>query len=78
MGTYFRLYPGVDAMAANGLRYGAQAEIRENFIAAVQHQPSRSGNSAIKRCMFGAPSSMLPGTTGASSGSARVTVSRHL
>jgi hypothetical protein len=22
-GTYFRLYPGVDAMATNGLRYGA-------------------------------------------------------
>jgi len=29
--TYFRLYPGFDAMAANGLRYGGQAEIRENF-----------------------------------------------
>jgi hypothetical protein len=30
-GTYFRLYPGVDAMATNGLRYGASVEIRENF-----------------------------------------------
>jgi hypothetical protein len=30
-GTYLRLYPGVDAMATNGMRYGAQAEIRENF-----------------------------------------------
>jgi hypothetical protein len=30
--TYFRLYPGFDAMAANGLRYGGQAEIRENFV----------------------------------------------
>jgi len=30
-GTYFRLYPGVDAIATNGLRYGASVEIRENF-----------------------------------------------
>ena len=27
-----RLYPGVDAQAANGLRYGAIVEIRQNFI----------------------------------------------
>ncbi len=31
MDTYFRLYPGVSGMATNGLRWGAQAEIRENF-----------------------------------------------
>jgi hypothetical protein len=29
--SYFRLYPGIDGMAANGLRYGAAVEIRENF-----------------------------------------------
>jgi predicted porin len=29
--TYARLYPGVDAMATNGLRYGASIEIRENW-----------------------------------------------
>jgi predicted porin len=29
---YFRMYPGVDAMATNGLRYGAIAEIRQNFV----------------------------------------------
>ena len=27
---YLRLYPGFDGVAANGLQYGAQAEIREN------------------------------------------------
>ena len=32
MGTFIRLYPGVDGMATNGLRWGAQAEIRENFL----------------------------------------------
>jgi len=33
LGTYFRLYPGFDSQATNGLRYGGQAEIRENFAA---------------------------------------------
>jgi hypothetical protein len=31
--TYLRLYPGFDALAANGLRYGAAAEIRTAFYA---------------------------------------------
>lgn len=44
MGTYFRLYPGVDAMATNGLRYGAQAEIRENFIAAQANTAATGGS----------------------------------
>jgi hypothetical protein len=29
--SYLRLYPGFDGVSANGLRYGASAEIRENF-----------------------------------------------
>ena len=29
--SYFRLYPGIDGMATNGLRYGAGVEIRQNF-----------------------------------------------
>jgi hypothetical protein len=31
--SYFRLYPGFDGLAANGLRYGASVELRENFFA---------------------------------------------
>lgn len=31
IGAWMRLYPGVDAMATNGLRYGAAIEIRQNF-----------------------------------------------
>jgi hypothetical protein len=31
--SYARLYPGFDGLAANGLRYGAAVEIRENFYA---------------------------------------------
>jgi len=30
-GAFMRLYPGVDGMATNGLRYGASIELRENF-----------------------------------------------
>jgi hypothetical protein len=33
--SYARLYPGFDGVAANGLRYGATAELRENFGAAT-------------------------------------------
>jgi hypothetical protein len=33
VGSYMRLYPGFDGMAANGLRYGAAIELRENFQA---------------------------------------------
>jgi hypothetical protein len=29
--SFFRLYPGIDGMATNGLRYGAAVELRENF-----------------------------------------------
>ncbi len=29
--SYVRLYPGIDGMATNGLRYGAAVEIRQNF-----------------------------------------------
>lgn len=31
LSTYLRLYPGFDGIAANGLRYGAAAEIRMNY-----------------------------------------------
>ena len=31
LNSYMRLYPGVDGLATNGLRYGASVELRENF-----------------------------------------------
>ena len=42
---YLRIYPGVDAMAANGLRYGAAAEIRQNYSSAsgIAAVPGSSG-----------------------------------
>ncbi|HEY0183875.1 MAG TPA: porin [Rhodopila sp.] len=33
IGSYVRLYPGFDGLAANGLRYGASVELRQNFFA---------------------------------------------
>jgi hypothetical protein len=31
IGTFARLYPGFDGLAANGIRYGGSIELRENF-----------------------------------------------
>jgi hypothetical protein len=45
-GSYMRLYPGVDGMATNGLRYGAQIELRENF-ASTGSDPYPSQNAAL-------------------------------
>jgi hypothetical protein len=41
-GGYFRLYPGVDGLAANGLRYGAITEIRMNFAPGTLSSGSES------------------------------------
>ena len=42
--SYMRLYPGVDGMATNGLRYGAQIELRENFSSTgADPYPSAAG-----------------------------------
>ena len=46
MGSYMRLYPGVDGMATNGLRYGAQMELRENFVSGGS-EPYPSQNAAL-------------------------------
>jgi len=48
VGTYFRLYPGFDGLAANGLRYGAAVELRENFVAGNAssiEQPAGTGTA---------------------------------
>ena len=49
--AYLRLYPGIDGMASNGLRYGAAAEIRENFMGGnsanyVASQTQTTGSAA--------------------------------
>jgi hypothetical protein len=46
LGTYFRLYPGFDAQATNGLRYGGQVEIRENFSGATYNIAGASAAAA--------------------------------
>src|SRR4051812_22899958 len=46
--TYIRLYPGVDGMAANGLRYGAAVELRENYGGSTaQPAPALGGATGV-------------------------------
>lgn len=46
IGSFVRLYPGVDGMAANGLRYGASVEIRQNFMSGNSYGVSTTGSTA--------------------------------
>jgi predicted porin len=46
IGGFARLYPGVDGMAANGLRYGASVEIRQNLHSANNYSVSLTGTSS--------------------------------
>jgi hypothetical protein len=59
LGAWMRLYPGVDAMATNGLRYGAAIEIRQNF------EGSNSLSGSVSPA--GAASPLSTSTTAASS-----------
>jgi hypothetical protein len=60
--SYFRLYPGIDGMAANGLRYGAGVEIRQNF---------EGGNSfAVSSAVATTPAGSTAITTNLPSGTA--------
>ncbi|MBS0643473.1 MAG: hypothetical protein JSS43_26735 [Proteobacteria bacterium] len=43
VGSYLRLYPGFDGVSSNGLRYGASAEIRQNFGVADRSSPVPNG-----------------------------------
>jgi hypothetical protein len=43
VGSYARLYPGFDGKAANGLRYGASMELRQNFLAGNQSNVTTGG-----------------------------------
>ena len=45
-GAYMRLYPGVDGMATNGLRYGASVELREN-VGAANGQATATGVTGV-------------------------------
>jgi len=46
MSSWMRLYPGIDAMAANGMRYGAATEIRMNSPAAATPSGGTPGSGA--------------------------------
>jgi predicted porin len=44
--SYMRLYPGFDGTAANGVRYGAAIELRENFPSGTVSGPGTNGTTA--------------------------------
>jgi hypothetical protein len=48
--SYMRLYPGIDGVSANGIRYGAQIELRENF------QPAMSTSGTVQSPSIASPS----------------------
>jgi len=72
MDSFMRLYPGIDGMATNGLRYGAAVEIRENFEGADGVQlPSAvpaTGTGAAANGTAGFSSTAAVGTQVSSSG----------
>ena len=69
-GSFMRLYPGVDGMATNGLRYGASIELRQNFESGNSY--AFTGNTA-SAATVGAATGFTPGGntigTAAASGS---------
>ncbi|HVY14414.1 MAG TPA: hypothetical protein VHB27_04250 [Rhodopila sp.] len=65
--SFARLYPGFDGVAANGLRYGATIEIRENF-------GSGTFNAAPLNGVGGSSGSATAAATGPSSNSSSETL----
>jgi hypothetical protein len=63
VGSYFRLYPAFDGLAANGLRYGAAAEIRENFVAAAFPGSATGSSSPTTTGTAASPSATISGET---------------
>jgi len=45
--SYMRLYPGFDGLAANGLRYGASVELRENFGSGISSPTAPAVGAAL-------------------------------
>jgi len=65
--SYFRLYPGVDGLAANGLRYGGAVELRENATSpnAINNYPTAANiGSTTAVTTFGTAASPSANTLG--------------
>ena len=72
--SFARLYFGADAMATNGLRYGAGLEIRENFTGQIGSNGSTNASGyTCTETLYVRRSPTPPARTGASSVSARPT-----
>ena len=79
--SYVRLYPGFDGASTNGIHYGAQIELRENFQSAQNASGTRSRRPSPPRrsipprkpSLSAAPTRICPMTTSASSALVRAT-----
>jgi hypothetical protein len=63
VGSYFRLYPGFDGVAANGLRYGASVELRENFASGTATGPATGQAAPSTTAAATSPSANTSGQT---------------
>ncbi len=63
--SYMRLYPGFDGLSANGIRYGAAIELRENFLGANPAQQTAGNTAALQAAAPGiqSPSATSSGQT---------------
>ena len=70
--SFMRLYFGADAMATNGLRYGAAIELRENFPGQISSNTSSgaSGYSSLSTVYVRRAFTYVAGENGASCASA--------
>jgi hypothetical protein len=68
MGSYMRLYPGIDAMATNGLRYGAAVEIRQNFEGGNSFQVTSTTNLSGTQSITVPSGTATAGTNSSASG----------
>ena len=66
--SFLRLYPGIDGMATNGLRYGAAAEIRENFEGGNTFTSSTAANATGAPTVTNPIGTALAGTNSSASG----------
>jgi hypothetical protein len=66
--SYFRLYPGIDGMASNGLRYGAAVEIRENFEGGNSFSVTATPTSATTAAVTLPSGNAITGTASSASG----------
>jgi hypothetical protein len=63
IGQFMRLYPGFDGISANGLRYGASIELRQNYASGTWAGPPNGSTAPSTSAVAASPSSSSSGST---------------